>query len=186
MQSQQSKQLAIETILCKCGCGTSRPIKDKWGKPMRFIFGHYARTIRRKYELILCACGCGNTRISKDNKGRPLKFINHHGCGHYKRSEETKAKISASLKGKHLSEETKAKISASNMGRTQPPRDGKNNGYWKGDELFKRTCVQCQSKNTRFDKGNNRPLWYKNKEGNRDGFVCFNCYNKNYNKTRIQ
>jgi group I intron endonuclease len=57
--------------------------------------------------------------------------------GVYKLSEETRRKISESLKGrtswwkgKHHSEETKAKISASNKGRYQPPRDGKNNGMY--------------------------------------------------------
>jgi hypothetical protein len=62
--------------------------------------------------------------------------------------------------------------------------NGDKNPHWKGDDLLKRTCSQCQSKETHIDKGNDRPQWYKNKQG--DGFLCIGCYTKNYTKTRIQ
>jgi hypothetical protein len=59
---------------------------------------------------------------------------------------------------------------------------GDRNPHWKSDELFKRTCVECQNKQTHIDKENGRPIWYRNKEGY--GFVCYNCYMKSFNKKR--
>ena len=30
----------VEFIYCACGCGFTRPLKDKWGKKIKYIKGH--------------------------------------------------------------------------------------------------------------------------------------------------
>ena len=81
--------------------------------------------------------------------------------GVYKLSEETRRKIGEAIKGrpcwwkgKHLSEEHRMKISLGNMGRYQPPRDGKNNG------MFGKT----HSEETKRKMSEGMKLYYKNRK----------------------
>lgn len=62
---------------CECGCGQPAPIAKMTakrighvkGQPVRFIAGHYSRTIRKQSQLNLCACGCGEMTKTKYVRG---------------------------------------------------------------------------------------------------------------------
>lgn len=108
-------------------------------------------------EFIYCGCGCGFTRpkyaMSKDRelKTRPAKYIEgHHNIGKTY-SEETKKKMSKTLKGinnpmygRKQSEETRIKMSLAHKGKKIneshkriliESTSGENNHLWKGDNV---------------------------------------------------
>lgn len=65
--------------------------------------------------MILCACGCGESIRKYNYEGRERKYKYWHGrkgISTGKRSDETKAKISAAKKGKPLSEQNKINLKA--------------------------------------------------------------------------
>jgi hypothetical protein len=83
---------------CHCGCGqktnivkeTQNSVGHIKGQPMRYVFGHYARTIalivQEPNPSGLCMCGCGQaTPLATDSsdrdntmKGKPIRFIKGH------------------------------------------------------------------------------------------------------------
>lgn len=74
-----------ELILCECGCKELFRKFDKWGNPRRFISGHCRRGKKMPTEYL--------QKLSQRMKGNQL----HSGVKH---SEETRQKMSNSLKGK--------------------------------------------------------------------------------------
>ena len=88
-----------ETIICKCGCGKTRPRFDKQGKERRYIYRHFHHTLESRRKISESQKGRKLTeeqrrKISLSNMGRAPT---NKGIAH---SEATKKKISESLKGK--------------------------------------------------------------------------------------
>jgi hypothetical protein len=64
-------------ITCACGCGATLSKFDKFGRPRRYIAGHFKRRGRAN-PLISCACGCGATFLMYDQHSRPRRFKTGH------------------------------------------------------------------------------------------------------------
>lgn len=107
-----------DTTLCACGCGEPAPISkttDKrfgWvrGQPKRFIHNHHSRMQSAETRR----------KNSEANSG-----TRHHMYGR-KHSEESRQRISDSLRGRRLSAEHREKISQRQRGELHH--------FWKGDD----------------------------------------------------
>jgi hypothetical protein len=88
--------------LCECGCG--QPIKEG----NRFMHGHHARLLEIRKKISIANTGKRHKGLSGDLN--PSK------------RPEVRAKISATLTGRHLTEETKRKLSFAFSGDKNPSK----------------------------------------------------------------
>lgn len=150
--------------ICQCGCG--QECKNK------YIFGHYwsgkkhsEESIQRMKIKKLGKKHCEETKnklkqIIPWNKGL-TKDVDER----VKHSEESKIKISDSLKGIKFSEEHCRKLSESTKGKEKPYYRKEGNPNWKGGKSFIYTKLY-----TSTEYGIWRTFIFK-----RDKFTCYLC-----------
>ena len=67
------------TIRCACGCGDTLQRFDRYGRPRRYLPGHFRRPLVYDWTpSVPCACGCGQLVPARGRGGKPRRYVSGH------------------------------------------------------------------------------------------------------------